>query len=84
MKDETASNSPTSPMHEKKPSLSIGAKPRPLRDVDPHVDTATGLFCLPKRTTAQNKLVLIDVPRHDAAEGDAGISAPWGFQVRIC
>ncbi|EPS98866.1 hypothetical protein FOMPIDRAFT_1051097 [Fomitopsis schrenkii] len=81
VKDETESNSPTSPTHEK-PSLSYGAKSRPLRDVDPNVDTATGLFCLPKRTT-QNKPVVIDVPRQDEAGGDPGISTPWGFKHNI-
>ncbi|KZT68069.1 hypothetical protein DAEQUDRAFT_728344 [Daedalea quercina L-15889] len=75
--------SPASLRHEKKPSLSAAPKSRPLQDVDLNADAVTGIFCFAlKRASTQNKATIVDVP-NEGAEGDPGISTPWGFKHNI-
>ncbi|KAH9837715.1 uncharacterized protein C8Q71DRAFT_754069 [Rhodofomes roseus] len=76
-----ATPSQPSPIHEKKPSLSVATKAPPLQDVDPNADARTGIFCFGPRKAAHNKALVVDVP--PTGEGDSGISAPWGFKHNV-
>ncbi|TFY61099.1 hypothetical protein EVJ58_g4724 [Rhodofomes roseus] len=77
-----ATPSQPSPIHEKKPSLSVATKAPPLQDVDPNADARTGIFCFGPRKAAHNKALVVDVPP-PGEEGDSGISAPWGFKHNV-
>jgi len=71
---------PVSSSHEKKPSLSVGTKARPLQDVDHNVDARTGIFCFgARKSIVHNKAVVVDV----SSQGDPSITAPWGFKHNI-
>ncbi|KAH9921144.1 uncharacterized protein B0H18DRAFT_1106043 [Fomitopsis serialis] len=65
--------------HEKKSSLSVGTKARPLQDVDHNADARTGIFCFgPRKAFVHNKAVVVEV---SSPQGDPGITTPWGFKV---